>query len=159
MIRAFSNLAKTVNEAGCRLALYNYGSWFGAVDVQLEIIAGVRERTGVEIGTVFNFHRGHQHMKDFPEALERMRPHLMAVNLNGMNLADAGTTEGNAKILPLGEGDHELTMMKQLLDSGYNGPIGIIDHRDGVDAEQALRANLEGLKKLRSELLQSKAGQ
>ncbi|MCA9090471.1 MAG: sugar phosphate isomerase/epimerase [Planctomycetaceae bacterium] len=152
MITAFTDLAKAVDAAGCRLGLYNYGSWFGEVDMQLAIIDGVRERSGIRIGTVFNFHRGHQHMQDFPAALERMKPHLMAVNLNGMNLKDAKPSNGNAIIIPLGQGDHEVTMMKQLAASGYTGPIGIIDHRSGVDAEEALIANLEGLKVIRKKL-------
>jgi len=33
-------------------------------------------------------------------------------------------------------------------DIGYKGPIGILDHRDELDAEQSLRENLEGLAKL-----------
>src|SRR5690606_34403773 len=99
-----------------------------------------------------NFHRGHQHMKDFPQVLEQMMPHLDAVNLNGMNWKDADYDGGGARILPLGKGDYELTMMRQLAESGYRGPIGIIDHRSGVDAEVALQENLDGLVKLREEL-------
>ncbi|APZ93598.1 sugar phosphate isomerase/epimerase family protein [Fuerstiella marisgermanici] len=152
MIVAFSELAEHCKAAGCKLALYNYGSWFGAVDVQLAIIDGVKERTGIKIGTVLNFHRGHQHMPDFPEALQKMLPHLVMVNLNGMNQKDAGKTGGGAKILPLGDGDAELTMMRQLAESGYRGPIGIIDHQSGVDAEVQLKANLKGLEELRKKL-------
>ncbi|MFI4875693.1 MAG: sugar phosphate isomerase/epimerase family protein [Blastopirellula sp. JB062] len=152
LIEAFSDLAKRVDQAGCQLALYNYGSWFGKLDVQLGVIEGVRKQTGIKIGTVFNFHRGHQHMKDFPEALQKMMPHLFAVNLNGMYWKDADYDGGGARILPVGEGDHELTMMRQLAESGYDGPIGIIDHRNGVDAEVALKENLAGLAKLRKDL-------
>ncbi|QDV70428.1 hypothetical protein Poly24_41520 [Rosistilla carotiformis] len=152
LIAAFSDLAQCVDQSGCQLALYNYGSWFGKLDVQLAIIDGVRDQTGIKIGTVFNFHRGHQHMRDFPQALQRMMPHLFAVNLNGMNWKDADYDGGGARIMPLGSGDHELTMMRQLADSGYRGPIGIIDHRSGVDAEVALQENLTGLEKLREEL-------
>ncbi len=152
LIAAFSDLAKCVDKAGCELALYNYGSWFGTLDVQLAVIEGVRQNTGIKIGTVLNFHRGHQHMKDFPLVLEQMMPHLYAVNLNGMNWKDADYDGGGARILPLGSGDYELTMMRQLAESGYRGPIGIIDHRSGVDAEVALKENLDGLVKLREKL-------
>lgn len=152
LVAAFSDLAKCVDTAGCELALYNYGSWFGKLDVQLAVIEGVRQNTGIKIGTVLNFHRGHQHMKEFPQVLEQMMPYLVAVNLNGMNWKDADYDGGGARILPLGSGDYELTMMRQLAESGYRGPIGIIDHRSGVDAEVALRENLDGLVKLREKL-------
>jgi hypothetical protein len=33
-------------------------------------------------------------------------------------------------------------------DSGYRGPIGILDHRPEIDAETSLRQNLDGLRKL-----------
>ena len=38
-------------------------------------------------------------------------------------------------------------MLKILIESGYEGPIGILDHQNHLDAEQSLRANLDGLKK------------
>ena len=38
-------------------------------------------------------------------------------------------------------------MLKILIESGYEGPIGILDHQNHLDAEESLRANLDGLKK------------
>lgn len=152
LIEAFSDLARRAEKSGCKLAIYNYGSWFGEVDVQLGVIEGIRKETGIDVGTVLNFHRGHHLMDEFPEALERMMPHLVAVNINGMNRKDAGYTGGGAKILPVGQGDYEQTMLRQLFDAGYRGPIGIIDHRSGVDADTALSENLQGVARLRKEL-------
>ena len=43
-------------------------------------------------------------------------------------------------------------MLQIVLDSGYDGPIGILDHRSDVDAEKSLRENLEGLEKLKATL-------
>ena len=70
-----------------------------------------------------------------------MAPRLLCVNLNGMTL-------GGAKIVPLGSGTHDREMIALIRDSGYQGPIGILDHRDELDAEHSLRENLEGLAKL-----------
>ena len=39
-------------------------------------------------------------------------------------------------------------MMRNHPASGYAGPIGILGHRDDMDAEVALQQNLDGLKKL-----------
>ncbi|QDU39602.1 Xylose isomerase-like TIM barrel [Maioricimonas rarisocia] len=156
LIEAFSDLARRAEKSGCKLAIYNYGSWFGEVDVQLGVIEGIRGETGIDVGTVLNFHRGHHLMDDFPEALRRMMPHLVAVNINGMNSKDAGYRGGGAKILPVGQGDYEQTMLQQLFDAGYRGPIGIIDHRNGIDADTALSENLQGVARLRRVLASDK---
>jgi hypothetical protein len=52
------------------------------------------------------------------------------------------------KILPLGQGDRELEMLKTLKASGYNGAIGIIGHVENDDVKVVLQRNIEGLKKL-----------
>ena len=48
------------------------------------------------------------------------------------------------KILPLGQGDLDLQLLKTIRDSGYAGPIGILSHTDD-DAEERLLDNLDGL--------------
>jgi hypothetical protein len=70
-----------------------------------------------------------------------MKPYLLCVNLNGMK------KEG-PKILPIGAGTEERAMMKVIAASGYAGPVGILDHRGGLDAEESLTQNLEGLEKV-----------
>ena len=44
-------------------------------------------------------------------------------------------------------------------DSGYRGPIGILDHRPETDAEVSLRENLTGLQKLLVEMGDQKAAE
>ena len=95
------------------------------------------------VGIVYNFHHGHAHVANFEESFRAMQPHLLCVNINGM--ADS---EKPGKILPIGEGVHERRMLRIVRDSGYSGPIGILDHRPELDSEVALRANLEGLARL-----------
>jgi hypothetical protein len=65
----------------------------------------------------------------------------MALNINGM-MRD-GEISGR-KILPLGQGDLDLSLLKTIRDSGWRGPIGILNHTD-EDAEARLRDNLDGL--------------
>ena len=77
-----------------------------------------------------------------------MRPYLYALNLNGM-LRD-GERRGR-KIVPLGQGDLDLDLLKTIRDSGYRGPIGIIGHTQD-DAEERLRDNLDGLEWLVKQL-------
>jgi sugar phosphate isomerase/epimerase len=63
------------------------------------------------------------------------------LNLNG-SLKD-GEKLGR-KILPLGEGDLDLKLLKAIAESGYAGPIGVLGHTQD-DAEERLRDNLDGL--------------
>jgi hypothetical protein len=73
-----------------------------------------------------------------------MKPHLLCLNLNGMKTHAEQTSE---KILPIGQGDQDLRLLKTIRQSGYKGPIGILNHTE-EDAEIRLRQNLDGLARL-----------
>ncbi|MFH1265578.1 MAG: AP endonuclease, partial [Planctomycetota bacterium] len=66
----------------------------------------------------------------FAESLATMMPYLLCLNLNGMN------DGANPKILPIGRGRHDKRLIETIAESGYRGPIGILDHRADVDAEK-----------------------
>jgi sugar phosphate isomerase/epimerase len=139
-------IAEEAAKLGCKVALYNHGGWFGEPENQIAII----ESLGLSnVGIVYNFHHGHPHIDRFPELFRKMQPHLLAVNLNGM--VKDGEQSGK-KILPIGQGDQEAAMLKAILASGWQGPVGILNHRTEMDAEEALRGNLDGLARLRKEL-------
>ena len=87
-------------------------------------------------------------MEDFAESLTAMKPYLHCLNLNGMS----GKDQKFQKILPIGKGRNEAAMMKTILDSGYQGPIGILGHVSTRDVEVVLKENLEGFHKLVSKL-------
>ena len=78
------------------------------------------------------------------ELAKRMAPHLMTVNVSGIR------AEG-PKILPFGSGDQELKMLQALEDAGYRGPVGILGHREEVDAQQSLQESLDGIERVRGE--------
>lgn len=145
----FKPLAEEAARRGLKLALYNHGGWFGEPENQLAIIERLRRDQITNVGIVYNFHHGHGHLARFPGLWKKMQPHLLAVNLNGMTIE--GDKHGR-KILTLGEGTEELDMMRVIRDSGWQGPVGIIDHREETDSEETLRQNLRGLEWLRREL-------
>jgi pimeloyl-ACP methyl ester carboxylesterase len=93
------------------------------------------------VSLVYNLHHGHDHLERFPALLKQMTPHLVAINLNGM-VKDGDKT--GKKILPLGQGDLDLELLKTIAASGYHGPIGILGHTSD-DAEERLKDNLDGL--------------
>lgn len=138
-------IAEAAARLECKVALYNHGGWFGEPENQIEIIKRLKRDGIANVGIVYNFHHGHDHITRFPELFRRMQPHLLCVNLNGM-LKD-GDKRGQ-KILHLAEGDQELAMMKVIRKSGWFGPVGLIDHRPETDSEETLRKNLRGLEQL-----------
>lgn len=136
---AMRQIADRAAAAGCTVALYNHGGWFGEPASQAAIVA---EADRANLGIAYNFRHGHGHIEDFGRHAAAMLPHLMAVNLNGMRA-------GGPKILPFGNGDHEFDMLLTLLRGGYAGPLGLINQQEQVDAEEALRLSLNGLSRLR----------
>ena len=125
----------------CQVALYNHGGWFGEPENQIAIIESLKKDGITNVGMVYNQHHGHEHLAHFPQLLAKMKPYLLALNLNGMT-KDGDKT--NKKILPLAQGELDLQLLKIIRDSGYTGPIGILNHTD-EDAEGRLMDNLDGL--------------
>ena len=129
-------------ELGCKVGLYNHGGWQGEPESMVAMVEWLREHARADhVGIVYNFHHGHEHLARFPEAFRRMAPYLVCVNLNGMQ-------PGGPKIVPLGQGEKDLELLKMIRESGYRGPIGILDHVASEDSEVVLRRNLQGLQKL-----------
>lgn len=135
---ALRPFADEAGRLGCRVGLYNHGGWFGEPENQLAVLAELQLS---HVGLVYNLHHGHAHLDRFAELLARMRPHLLALNINGMT---AGGDQTGRKILPVGAGELDLELLKIIEDSGYRGPIGILNHTD-LDAEARLADNLAGL--------------
>ncbi len=147
-------LAEEAAKVGCTLALYNHGGWFGEPENQIAIIELLKSQGIANVGMVYNLHHGHDHLDRFPGLLQKMKPHLLALNLNGMD--PKGDRVGR-KILPLGQGTLDLDLLRTIRDSGYRGPIGILGHTDD-DAEERLKDNLDGLEWLLPQLDGKPAG-
>lgn len=144
-------IAREAKALGHKVALYNHGSWGGEPENQLAVIVELKMSN---VGIVYNLHHGHDHLDRFPDLLKAMKPHLLALNLNGMV---KGGDKAGKKILPLGQGDLDLTLLKTIAASGYGGPIGILGHTDD-DAEERLKDNLDGLDWLHPQLIGKAAG-
>jgi sugar phosphate isomerase/epimerase len=144
-------IAEAAAAQGLKVALYNHGGWFGEPENQLEIIA----KLGLpNVGLVYNLHHGHAHIVRLPQLLQMMKPHLLALNLNGMS---RGGDEHGEKILPLAQGELDLQLLKMIRDSGWHGPVGILNHTN-EDAEARLLDNLDGLDWLAPQLDGKQAG-
>jgi len=126
---------------GCQVALYNHGAWYGEPENAVAIVEALKAQGIKNIGIVYNLHHGHGHLDRLDKVLSLMMPHLLCLNLNGMDIA--GDTKGR-KILPLGVGTQDVKVLRQIRASGYSGPIGILNHTN-EDAEGRLLDNLDGL--------------
>lgn len=141
-LRAMEGMVRRTAELGCKMGLYNHGGWGGEPANLAAVCRRLREQGHDHVGIVYNWHHGHGHINDWQASLKLMKPYLLCINLNGM------TEDADPKVLPLGGGKHEKQMLKVLLDSGYDGPLGILDHRNEIDAKEALEENLVGLARL-----------
>jgi putative heme-binding domain-containing protein len=134
-------LAREAERVGCSVALYNHGGWFGEPENQAAIVERLKKEGYPNVGIVYNLHHGHDHLDRLPAVLKLMMPHLVTLNLNGM---DRDGEKVGRKILPLGQGELDLEVLKTIVASGYKGPIGILGHTQD-DAEARLSDNLDGL--------------
>ncbi len=140
--RALLPYVEDAKRLGCKFGVYNHGGWSGEPENMIAIVNWLRTRAKTDdVGIVYNFHHGHEHLPQFPKAFNAMVPYLICLNLNGM-------TVGGTMILPLSQGKEDLRVLKMVRNSGYRGPVGILDHRADTDAEISLRQNLAGLRKL-----------
>ena len=131
-------LAPNFAQKGFKIALYNHGDWFGEPENEIEIIKASGQKN---VGIVYSFHHGHHQINRFHSMFSAMKPYLVAVNLDGMDLK-------KSQILPVGEGKSEKEMIEIIIKSGYNGRIGIIGHIMDEDVELVLKRNMDGLSKL-----------
>lgn len=130
---------------GSKVAIYNHGGWGGEPENMVAVCEYLKKNhAATNVGVVYNLHHGHGHLARLDEALKLMLPHLLCLNLNGMDIG--GDAKGR-KILPIGAGTEDLKVLKQVRGSGYAGPVGILNHTM-QDAEGRLLDNLDGLRHL-----------
>ncbi|MFL5330762.1 MAG: sugar phosphate isomerase/epimerase family protein, partial [Gemmataceae bacterium] len=137
-VRRIRPIAEAAATIGCKVGLYNHENWFGDPDNQIAILRNLNMRN---VGIVYNFHHAFADVDRFEELFMRIKPYLLAVNVNGM--VRNGNKTGQ-QIMPIGQGQLELGWLRFVRNSGWHGPIGILNHT-GEDAEARLRDNLEGL--------------
>lgn len=146
-------LAKLAAPYGCTIGLYNHNGWFGLLDNQLAVLRRVREMGSTNVGIVYNFSHArdphHDDTVDFPALWQKIQPEVLAVNLTGMRM------EGD--IVYPSQGDSELSMMRTIAESGWQGPVGVIAEKGG-DAEVTLRNYLVGVDWLAAEIQQPGSG-
>ncbi len=141
-----SPLAERTAKLGSSFGLYNHGGWGGEAGNLVAVCKELHRRGHTHVGIVYNFHHAHDSMDHFSKVFRQVKPYLLCLNLNGM-VELSGTDEENKqnKILPIGTGQYESVMIKTVIESGYDGPIGILGHITTQDVAKSLQDNLNGL--------------
>jgi quinoprotein glucose dehydrogenase len=143
MVAGVKPIAAEAAKLGCQVALYNHGGWFGVPENQIQIIERLK-RDGIDnVGMVYTQHHGHGEIDRFSELFPKMKPHLLAITLNGM-IKDGDLRSHELGTAPLGQGDQDLRLLRIIKESGWSGPVGIILEVN-ADAEARLQDNLDGL--------------
>ncbi len=133
---------------GLSFGLYNHGGWNGEPENMIAVCEYLRTNHAANhVGIVYNFHHGHEDIEDFAETFKKLQPYLLCLNLNGM-VDSASYDEKVNKIVPVGSGKWEKAMIRVVIDSGYSGPVGVLGHREELDAKESLQLNLDGLEGL-----------
>lgn len=143
MAKPVAYIANKAAEAGCTIGLYNHGGWFGEPENQLAIIDYLKLPN---IGMVYNFSHAEYQIQRFPEFFPKILPHLYALNVTGLK---GGYP---AKVVPVGQGNIELEMMRVVKESTYKGPVGIINEDFALDAKDGLLMNINGMKQIVKQL-------
>ncbi len=147
---------KQAKKIASKVGIYNHGGWGGEPENMIAVCEELKEHHGIDyVGIVYNLHHGHEHLSRLPDALRAMQPWLLCFNLNGMS---APQTPRREKILPLGAGSEDLKVLRLLRESGYSGPVGILNHTQ-EDAQARLQDNLDGLHWLVAQLDGKPAGE
>ncbi|MEM9018877.1 MAG: TIM barrel protein [Verrucomicrobiota bacterium] len=137
--------ARKTGEEELAFGLYNHGGWGGQPENLIAVCEELRARGHDHVGIVYNFHHAHDRMEDWEASLEMLKSYLLCLNLNGM--IPEGDKVGK-KILEIGKGDAEAEMIRTIVASGYEGPIGILDHMNETDSKETLEENLAGLEEI-----------
>jgi hypothetical protein len=149
-------LVERTRGAGCRLGLYNHDGWGGEPENLVAVCEYLRQHhNAAHVGIVYNFHHGHGHIEDFARSFAAMKPYLLCLNINGM--VRDGDKHGKL-IVTVGQGEHELAMLRVVQQSDWRGPVGVLCHRNDADAEVVLADNLAGLEWLAKELKKPGSG-
>ncbi len=138
-------IALAAQEVDCKVALYNHGGWFGEPANQIRLLRAIDLPN---VGIVYNLHHAHDQIDKLAQHLQLMKPYLLAINLNG---TETNGDKIGKKILPIGEGDRDREVLRVIGQSGFHGPVGILNHTD-LDAQLRLKENLDGLKQLSDQL-------
>ncbi len=141
---AVDQIAAEIEPLGGRVGLYNHGGWLGEIENQLKVLKAMKQQNA---GIALNLHHGGPSPNRVSKIIEQAGDRLLAIVLNGHN-AD-GKPRG---IQPFGSHDADLGTLRAIIDSGFTGSIGLLDHNFESDTETRLSRSADGLDRILNEM-------
>ena len=146
---ALRELSDLVAKAGIRVGIYPHtGDWVATVPQAIGLAEAVdRDNCGV-IFNLCHFLRN-ERPESLGKVLQQATPHLVAVTINGADLAGVDDKDWKRLIMPLDRGNFELASLLQTLgQQGYKGPVGIMCYGLAGDAQEHLARSIKAWRKL-----------
>ena len=137
---AIDQIAAEIEPLGGRVGLYNHGGWLGKVENQIAVLKAMKQKNA---GIALNLHHGSPDPESVSNILKQAGDHMIALVLNGH-----GPNGEKHGIHPFGSNDADVGTLQAILDSGYNGPVGILDHHFDSDTKERLGQSLKGLDRI-----------
>lgn len=139
--RRLRPLLAAADRRGLRVSLYNHADWFGDPWNRLALLARLSTEGFQNVGTVQTLHWAGSYLDRIDEVFQALKPHLDAVVLSGNK---AGGSDPTKEIVPIGAGSEDVRVLGALAQSGWQGPVGILNHTSHP-SELRLQDNLDGL--------------
>ncbi len=142
-VKILREIADLAAQSHVRIGLYPHTSdWVSRVDHAVEVVKTVdRPNCGV-IFNLCHFLRN-EDPTTMSTVLHAARPHLMAVTINGADLAGKTDSDWQRLIQPLDRGSFDIrTLLKELAAIGYQGPIGLMCYGIVGDSKEHLARSL-----------------
>ncbi len=148
-VMILNRLADLTRGTDAQLLLYPHlGSWIERIEDACRVADQLNRP---EVGVMFNLCHWLRvdASRDYRPLLERAKPRLWAVSVNGADVRDE-KPGWDRYIQPLGKGSFDLAgFLATLRDVGYNGPIGLQCYGIGGDTREHLAASMAMWRTLR----------
>jgi sugar phosphate isomerase/epimerase len=152
-VEVLREMADLARPHGVKLAVYPHvGDWLERVEDAMRVVKKVGRS---DVGIMFNL--CHWMKTDEEQNLEAVlravRPHLLAVSINGCDrVVDVRAGRGQW-IAPLDTGTFDmLGFLRMLKDLGYDGPVGLQCYGIAGDAREHLTRSIKAWRDMRSRL-------
>jgi sugar phosphate isomerase/epimerase len=142
-VAVLREIADLVRGTGVKVGLYPHtGDWVSRVDHAVRVVNEVDQD---HCGVIFNLCHWlrNEELDELDQVLDAARPHLLAVTINGADLAGKNDADWQRLIQPLDRGDFDLRgFLEKLRAREYAGPIGLMCWGITGDAEPHLRRSI-----------------
>lgn len=152
-IRILREISGIAQPAGVRVVLYpHYKFWLERVEDGIRLAGKMRP---ADVGIMFNLCHwlAVDDEKNLRPLLEKAKPYLAAISINGADRAAEIHAKTGKWIQPLDSGSFDMYgFLKAVKDSGFTGPVGLQCYGIPGDAREHLARSMAAWRKLNADL-------